>query len=210
MSAGVKTAGIPVYLAGEGPHDLAVLVALLNRLSPDAFDVAPGRMARWSSLSKYRFAAGGHAAEVQSILKLQVLAAEQAAALVVFVRDSDGEAQRPADIRQGMAEAQEAAGRFPALPVVAGGCAVQELEAWLLALAGDKHTEEMSNPKDKAFHARYPASSSEHRAELVRVADFGKIPIDARSLRAWLDDVSAAIQTLGCDVVLRWPKAAKS
>lgn len=184
-----------VFLAGEGRHELGglandppyrsakpvgVLQALLERCAGGAIEVGGAR--RWKEITKYK--SGGHvSAEARAVLGLHVDAIEHGCSVLAFVRDTDGDTQRAADIALGLAMAQE---NFPAVEAV-GGVAIQSLDAWGLALAGERRTEARNRATTKAALDANGAGSTEARAQAVRDADLNKLPADAASLAAFID-----------------------
>src|SRR6266511_1363206 len=136
-----------IFLAGEGPDDLGrwfhevpyrdqeaddgVIEALLRRVRTDGWNVE-GAL-RWSRITKYRHGRELHAAEVQNVLGVAVDALDAGCNVVAFVRDRDGDPERERDIEAGLARAAEI---YPGLRVI-GGVAIEEIEAWVLALLGE-------------------------------------------------------------------------
>jgi hypothetical protein len=192
-----------VFLAGEGRHELGgfaneppyrspepvgVLQALLERCADagTALEIVGAR--RWKSIRKYM--AGGHAsAEARAVLGLHVDAIEHGCAVLAFVRDTDGDTQRAADIALGLAMAQE---KFPTVQAI-GGVAVQSLDAWGLALTGQRRTEARNPAAAKAALDANGVGSTEARAQAVREADLDTLPDDAASLAAFIDRARAVL-----------------
>lgn len=96
----------------------------------------------WSRIRKGR--AGAHAsAEARNVAGLVLLAKEHHADAAVFIRDRDRDAQRERDVEQGIADAKSL---FPTMRI-AGGCAVEAIEALGLILLGDASAESHAKPK---------------------------------------------------------------
>jgi len=110
----------------------------------------------------------------------------------VFVRDSDGDAQRAVEIDAAIAVSHEV---IVGAPRVAGAAAVQSLEAWLLALAGESRTESMSAAKLEATlverGTRYKCTSD--YVAIIEARRGAEPPHDALSLRAFQERVRAAL-----------------
>lgn len=104
----------------------------------------------------------------------------------VFVRDQDGDLGRQAHLEAGIRMVRE--GEFA--PTLVGGVAVQEIEAWVLALLGERKTEQHSDAKD-VLVKKHAVTTCEGKVAVVENADRSKISDDAASLRAWLAQVDA-------------------
>lgn len=184
-----------VFLAGEGrdelgdwmhppqyrrrPPDPGLLEALLRRVADDRFTVVDARV--WHTIKKFK--AGQHARpETRNVLGLMLEAEEAGCDVLVFVRDKDGDDEREEDIGAGirlLTEGEHA-------PLVVGGCAVQEIEAWLLALLGERGSERHAQAKEVLARGHRIAGLP-LKVAVVEGADLDAIPADARSLRAWID-----------------------
>lgn len=200
-----------IIVAGEGPDELGrwyrespyrhmsrdgadvpgILEALLGKLHLAPWEIVDG--ATWKRVPLYR-AGNRRAPETRRVLGLALLGAERNADAVVFVRDRDGDREREADIETGIAQA-------PALGLttsLAGGVAVEEIEAWILALLGDRHAEEHARPKEKLAESH----GLRTRAEKVAVIEDTQIdPVawSATSLQRFRDRVRALLGTGGDD-----------
>ena len=123
---------------------------------------------------------------------LILIAKERGFDAVVFVRDSDGDAQRAVEIDAAIAVSHEV---IVGAPRVAGAAAVQSLEAWLLALAGESRTESMSAAKLEATlverGTRYKCTSD--YVAIIEARRGAEPPHDALSLRAFQERVRAAL-----------------
>lgn len=177
----------------RSPPEPGVIEALLRRVRPDGWAIVDAVV--WSRIHKYRV--GQHAdAEERNVLGLVLKARERGADVVVFTRDCDGDGpqhrRRIAAIEAGLARA---AVEFPLGPVVVGGPAVRMIEAWILALAGVRRTEEMGRDGLDAGFRRFqiPAKSTPALVERVMTAELASIAPDARSLQSWLAQARSAL-----------------
>ncbi len=183
-----------VFLSGEGTDDLGdwcndeqnrskppkigIIEALLRKGSPVDFTIVNAR--KWTQIRKFQ--AGKHAQpETRSVLGLVNEAEEMGCDVLVFVRDQDGDKDRQTDVEEGIRLARER-GFTPAL---VGGMAVQEIEAWLLALLGERKSERHADAK-AVLAKKHGITTCIGKVAAVEDADLGRIPPDARSLRDWL------------------------
>lgn len=185
---------IRVYLAGEGRHELGgwaderpyrrpedrgVLVALAQKVRPDGWAVVAAR--KWKDVPKYR--AGDHRRpEARTVLGLAALAAHEGCSVLVFARDRDRMVGREDEIEQAMNQIQDLR--------VAGAVAVRTLDAWCLALTGQRDTEHLRRPKDAC--AERGVVTTEDRVAVADAADLNAVPEDAESLRRWLQLLARA------------------
>ncbi len=186
-----------IYLGGEGVTDLGcwahepayrkdlsrigVIEALLRALERD-YHVAGATV--WCRIHKYR--AGDHRSpEVRNVQGLALDAFEARCDAVVFVRDRDRDPDREQQIAQGITLAKDL------VQTVVGGLAIEETEAWILAILGVRGVERLANPK-LVLQQRGVAGVS---AMVDRVLDrgVGDLPDDVLSLRKWLDAVQDAL-----------------
>jgi hypothetical protein len=119
-----------------------ILEALLERLDLAPWEIVDG--ATWRRAPLYRVG-NRRAPETRRVLGLALLGKEREADVVVLVRDRDGDDDREAEIETGIAQAP--AMGFTTLLV--GGVAIEEIEAWILALLGDRNAENYARPKEK-------------------------------------------------------------
>lgn len=184
-----------VYLGGEGSDDLGdyyhlpqdrkkppahgLIEALLRRATARPFTVVGASV--WKRIRKYRFGQP-LSGEVRSVLGLMIEAEEAKADVLVFVRDQDGYRDREEAIEEGVRRARE--GDYS--PAVVGGVAVQEIEAWILALLGESRSERHADAKS-VLAERHGVAGRTAKIAAVEAADLKRIPEDARSLRTWLD-----------------------
>lgn len=190
-----------LLLAGEGRHELGdwielpqyreappkpgVLLALLERVdATSSWQIVAG--CQWKKIRKYR--AGDHnAPETRTILGLMLLAQSLRCEAFVFSRDRDGKrnSDRQRDVDRGLEEVDDRHERDPCAPQAVGGMAIEELEAWILALSGVRNTEAMTGPASEMAN-RLGGSDLDRMIEVVEAADLRAIPDDARSLLDWL------------------------
>ncbi|MEO5730993.1 MAG: hypothetical protein ABI134_14160 [Byssovorax sp.] len=188
-----------VFLSGEGPDDLGdwcndpqyrsnpprigVIEALLRNVSKVDFTIVDARV--WKRIRKFK--AGKHAQpETRNVLGLMLEAEEARCDALVFVRDQDGYADRQASIETGILLAND--GDYE--PALVGGVAIQEIEAWILALLGERSTERHADAK-AVLVKRHSITSCAEKVAAVESADRSKIPEDALSLLTWLAQVDA-------------------
>jgi len=189
-----------VFLAGEGPTDLGdwarlpqyredppcpgVIEALLRRRAEHPIEVVGG--ITWKRIRKYK--AGDHRRpETRTVLGLMLHAEDAAAEIVAFTRDRDGDPEREQEISRGIAEAEK---RFD--PGVIGGMAIEELEAWILAMLGEHGSERLTDPKAK-LQREHGISGRDSLVGVALQTDLDSLPHDARSLRAWLQQATYAL-----------------
>lgn len=189
-----------VFLSGEGPDDLGdwyrdrqnwhkppemgIIEALLRVVDGDRFTVVDARI--WKRIKKFK--SGKHRRpETRNVLGLMLEAEERGCDLLVFVRDQDGYEDREADINEGVRLARE--GNFT--PDVVGGVAVQEIEAWILALLGERGSEAHADAKQELAE-RHRIVSLAEKVAVVEGADIHRVPMDAVSLRDWLNNATVA------------------
>jgi hypothetical protein len=188
---------VRVFLSGEGPDDLGdwydepqyrsdpprigVIEALLRNVSEIDFTVVDARV--WKRIRKLK--AGKHAQpETRNVLGLMLEAEEARCDALVFVRDQDGYADRQESIEAGIRLVRE--GVFA--PALVGGVAIQEVEAWILALLGERNTEHHADAK-AVLGKKHGITTCAGKVAVIENADRSKIPEDAVSLRAWLAQV---------------------
>jgi hypothetical protein len=187
---------VRVFLSGEGPDDLGdwfverqnrsdpphmgVIEALLRKVATVELKVAEA--CAWKRIRKYK--SGKHARpETRNVLGLAVQAEETGCDALVFVRDQDGYADRQADVDEGVRLVRE---RGFALALV-GGVAVQEIEAWILALMGERGSQRHADAKAVLAEKHGIRTRAEKVATVEsESADHTKIAEDAVSLRGWL------------------------
>ncbi len=189
-----------VFLVGEGPNELGgwakepsyvdpgelgVLQALLERIAPGQFEVVAAR--RWSAGGRSFQRGGATTAEARRVAAWFLDAQEKDCDLLVYVRDEDGDSTRAASHAQGRAKGVT---DHPTVDVV-GGLAVQAIEGWLLALRGEPKSERVKARAGKKRVNDAGLICTADMVECVRGADLDRLPPDAHSLRAWLDQAHA-------------------
>jgi hypothetical protein len=153
-----------------------VLEALLRRLGVDyrVLGAIP-----WKSVKKYQARRRNTEPrpEQETLLRLELMAEEKGAEVLVFVRDRDKDQDRENDINEGLTKISKV--------MVVGGVAIEETEAWILALLGDNKAEKHSRPKEFLEKTRGIASTQQ-KVEEIEKSDLGKIPARSPSLESWL------------------------
>lgn len=183
-----------VFLSGEGQDDLGdwynepqyrsappklgVIEALLRKTAKIDFTVVDARV--WKRIRKFQ--AGKHAQpETRNVLGLMNEAEEAGCDVLVFVRDQDGYQDRQESIKAGIRLSID--GRFE--PALVGGVAIQEIEAWILALLGERGSERHTDAK-AVLAKKHGITTCAGKVAAVEGADRARIPEDATSLRDWL------------------------
>ncbi len=189
-----------VFLVGEGPNELGgwakepqyvdpdevgVLQALLEGVAPGAFEVVAARP--WSAGGRSFRRGGATTAEARRVAAWFLDAQEKHCDLLVYVRDEDGDSTRAESHAQGRAKG---AADHPTVDVV-GGLAIQAIEGWLLALRGEPKSERVKARAGKKRVQDAGLTCTADMVECVRGADLDRLPPDAHSLRAWLDQARA-------------------
>jgi hypothetical protein len=189
-----------VFIAGEGPDELGdwarhpayrptkredyargIIIALLAR---GGIDVEVIDASLWKHIPKFR--AGDHRhPETRTVLGLALRAEEKKCDALVFVRDRDRDEGREQDLEAGISDASA---RFSL--TIAGGMAVEETEAWILALLGERGSERHADAKS-TLATRHEIESCADMVEVIDNADLTKLPDDAVSLRRWLERARA-------------------
>ncbi|MCC6129316.1 MAG: hypothetical protein IT186_05255 [Acidobacteria bacterium] len=180
-----------VFLAGEGRHELGgwfdlppyrdmdcspgILEALLRKVAPEG-DWQVGGAVVWTKIRKFQ--AGQHReAETRNVLGAALEARRTGCGVLAFTRDRDRSRERQRAVESGVAEAEE-------ILEIVGGMTIESLDAWILALRGERDTESLADPKAKL--RENGIQTTEEKVEAVQAADVRAILPDARSLRTWL------------------------
>ncbi len=184
---------IRVFLAGEGPSELGsrsgreayqtddrpgVLQCLLRVVAPDGWEVAGA--VQWKNIRKLKVNAPD-AGDARNVHAAALHAKERAAGVLAFTRDRDRKPERQADIERAL-EGVESDGALR----VAGGVAIENIEAWLLALAGEVGSEAVRHPENEMARLKLEAKRAEDYARHVAHHGIDKAPKDAESLHRWL------------------------
>lgn len=183
-----------IFFAGEGPDDIGewanepayrprpedpvplggILHALVAKFT--RHDTVDAR--RWKEVRKFRV--GKHdAPETQTVLGLALRAEELGCMALVFARDRDRDEARERDVEAGIVGAE----RFAV--AVVGGTANEEIEAWLLAILGERRSEGFADPKT-VLAERHGVDSRTAKIAVVESANLGALPPDCSSLVRWL------------------------
>lgn len=190
---------IRVFLAGEGSNELGsrvghpayqsderpgVLHNLLTRAQTSGWEVGGAR--DWKSIRKLRVRGASHE-DTHNVVGIALDAKEAGCEVLAFSRDLDRDIARRDAIKEGLQ-------RIPFIlttgaPEVIGGVAVPTLEGWILALLGERATEELTPKQAEAALASrgVAAKDGPAMARVAEDADLGRIPADAISLTEWLD-----------------------
>ena len=179
-----------VFLSGEGPDDLGdwykreqqhrsdppevgIVEALLRKVAQVDFTVVEA--CAWKRIRKYK--SGKHAQpETRNVLGLAMQAEETDCDALVFIRDQDGYTDRQTDVEEGLRLAKA---RGFALALV-GQVAVQEIEAWILALHGGRGSQSHANAK-AVLAKQHGITTRAEKVLAVEDADHARIPEDAVS-----------------------------
>lgn len=190
-----------VFLSGEGPTELGdwakelpyrtitpeigVIEALLRKAWGSPYTVVDACL--WKRIRKFR--SQDHLRpETRNVLGLALQADEAGCDALVFVRDQDGDEERQADIEEGVRAAQ---GRGLDVDII-GGVAVQEIEAWILAILGERRSEHHADAK-QVLKQRHQITEREEMVEVIDERGVDGIPEDAASLRTWLEMATGAL-----------------
>ncbi|MBN1609799.1 MAG: hypothetical protein JW940_24415 [Polyangiaceae bacterium] len=178
--------GDPIYQSNEQP---GVIQALLGRVQQQGWVPIGG--CRWREIRKYQ-AKGPTPAEERNVLGLVEKAEREGAEVVAFVRDSDGDKDRPAIIRAAVEKASEL---FPQTDVI-GAAAIPVLEGWILAMLGQHVTEKLgkAGAQSKLELAGIPRKDTAAMVDVVAKAVPEQPPGDASSLKAWLGTAAEVLQ----------------
>ncbi|WP_437678492.1 hypothetical protein [Sorangium sp. So ce131] len=179
-------AGAPAYQSDKRP---GVLWTLLSRVQPAGWVVGGAR--EWKSIRKYK-ARGATHEDTRNVLGAALDAKEAGCDVLAFSRDIDRDPARREAIEEGI---RRVASTMPAPPEVIGGVAVPALSGWILALLGEKATEELSPLRAQAMLAA-KGMMPDDGAAMVRVAedaDLDAVPQDAASLTEWIARARAVL-----------------
>jgi hypothetical protein len=101
---------------------------------------------------------------------------------LVFSRDTDGDEDRTRDIEEGARLAGES---FR----IMGGVAHPRLEAWILALSGEAHSEDRGHVDERLARLDVGEKDTAGMVRVAEGADLNALPADAHSLHAWISSV---------------------
>jgi hypothetical protein len=187
---------VSVYLGGEGQNELGsrcgdpvyqddsksgVIETLLRGVQPRGWTVIGAT--RWCQIRKLR-ATGSTPNEARNVLGLVYDAKRAEARVLAFVRDANGDPNRPQIIADAISDAKA---KFPGVEVV-GGAAIPVLEAWILAMQAERGTESLSKPAAQSNLVKRGIAPKDTDAMVDVAAKIirDNLPKDATSLRAWL------------------------
>lgn len=188
-----------VWIVGEGNNELGrpdgrgsrgrgVLDALLVRVCPNGWQCVA--KLQWNRINKFR-AEGAHVGkhgDYLNVLGMVLEAYEDASDAVAFSRDIDSDPERDAAVADALRRIRQLGWHIE----VIGGVAKPAIEGWVLALCGERDTDELS--RDRAaqrINERIAAKSTDDYVDIVEQAvlgapdHFGLSP-GTESLRAWL------------------------
>ena len=188
-----------VLLAGEGKTDLGewakepayrtepgeqgVLTALLERIAK-GLTVVDGVV--WKAIRKYR--AGNHAsAEERNVLGLALRALQTRCDALVFSRDRDGYPERERDVEAGIAKARDLSSKLE----IVGGVAIENIEAWVLVLCGERG-EELTGSRTKERLEVLGIATTRQKVDVVASAALGNLP--PGSLATWVDRARSVLE----------------
>ncbi len=182
-----------IYYAGEGPTELGdrakpaqyqdqppnigVLEALVNRVATVPMQVVGARI--WKNVPKLRPGEKrGH--DERRVGQLALFAREAGADVVVFSRHRDRDAERESEIEAGIRRAE-----IDYSSKIVRDMATEAIEAWVLALKGERNSESHSKPKIPLTE-RWNIENAAQMVEAIESADLARLPPDAHSLQRWL------------------------
>ncbi|AUX20568.1 hypothetical protein SOCEGT47_010400 [Sorangium cellulosum] len=193
-----------IFLVGEGEGELGsragapaqqsdrrpgVLSTLLSRVQPSGWVIGGAR--EWRSIRKVQ-ARGVLHEDTRNVLGAALDAQEAGCDVLVFSRDIDRDPARREAVEEGI---RRVSSILSAPPEVIGGVAVPALAGWILALLGERATEELSPLRAQAMLAA-KGMMPDDGAAMVRVAagaDLDAVPPDATSLTEWLARARAVL-----------------
>jgi hypothetical protein len=201
-----------IFLAGEGTNDIgsyagdqgywdpqqagfvgAVIRKVAAILGTTNWEIVGG--IPWKKLHRLRGKASRSEASAVGAAAFRARDKQHDADLLVFVRDTDGDKNRAAEIREGIAVAVGLFGTArPHEPVVAG-IVDPVIEAWALALCGERGCERASkgSVQTRALKAGVGDKSTLALEKVVESADLDAIPGDAADLQEWLAALRAVL-----------------
>lgn len=175
-----------------------MLQALLHKVLPGGFEIVDH--VQWSQIHRLRPGTATHG-EVECVRRLAVRARELGCHALVFVRDRDGDRARERAIEMTITELGR--DRHPARTVIAGGVAIEKLEAWLLALDGARGSESEPDAATALAKRGIPLKHTGRMVDLVHRRSLRNAPEDARSLWRWLRRAAVA---LNVRIPPSWPR----
>jgi hypothetical protein len=193
---------VKVWLGGEGKNELGdrdqrsgtrigALEALLRKLAATGWRVEGATV--WRKIRKYKAggarkpggARGSNHGDVQNVVGLVLHAYEAGCEIVAFCRDTDADTERAEAIDIGMAQARDL---FSTIAII-GGPSKPALEGWMLALKGQRDSDEMSRDAVnlKLVSLDVTLKGTESYVDIIDSADLTKLPPGCDSLRSWIE-----------------------
>ncbi len=173
--------GDPAYQSASEP---GVLEALLRKVKIDGWEIT--QALQWKDIRKLR--PGGHrSAESRNVGGAALRARESGCDGLVFSRDRDAREERERELEEAIAEAGKT------IPVAAA-TAVEKLEGWMRALAGEDGSENRKHPEaGLAEDLKLDGTSTGHLVALIERTNLNRLPDDATSLRRFLERAKALL-----------------
>jgi hypothetical protein len=199
---------IRVILAGEGRNELGdlaieeeyrpralrpgVVEALLREVRRDGWEIVDALP--WKKLPKLQVGIGKKGEE-HNVRRAYHHARKRGCDVFVFTRDRDSVkfSHRDEDIERAI-DGLTANGEDGS-PAIVGGVAIEKLESWLVALAGDVRSEEARKPEERLHKLGIADKDTAAMVIFVETRGLAAIPDDARSLRRWLTRAREALKT---------------
>lgn len=161
---------------------VGVLETLLRKVAPDGWTVVDALP--WSSLVKLKQKTDAFG-DARNLARALLRAKEQRYDVVVFSRDRDGAKNRSRQVEVD-AIVTESSSTSGAVKVV-GAVAVETLEAWVLAAAGDQKCESYTDPaRELTDRFNVPSKDTSAMVALVEAADLSAAAARSESLQRWI------------------------
>lgn len=195
---------IRVIIAGEGRNELGgfateaafrkdepetgVIEALLRQVRPDGWQVVDA--IPWKKAPKLQVGIAGKG-EALNVQRAYHHAKKRGCEILAFIRDRDGVkfARRETDIERAIvsiAETNEG-------PALVGGVAIEKIESWVAAIAGAPQSEKLRRPEEKLEALGIRNKDTAGMVQVVEQYGLQSIPVDAESLRRWLERAEQAL-----------------
>ncbi len=195
---------VKIFLAGEGKNELGgrigpaafhkpekrgVLEALLQNIRANGWNIGGAR--EWKSFRHYKVK-GVVDAETRAVMRAALDAREANCQVLVFCRDRDKDEGRHDAIEKGI---QRVVSDGNSSLDVIGGLAIPTLEGWILALLAHSQTDLLSPTRaaQNLVAAGVPAKDTDAMVRVVDDANLATLPMEAESLRRWLDRAREAM-----------------